>query len=82
MEMLAVINEVGYGMRDFIDGPGLFFTVHLNESKAALLCFFGSAADTIIKDYGVWSIEHLNNKPCIIEVDNNNINFVRAVHFT
>lgn len=78
-EQMAIIKGAGFGMRDFRGEPGLWFTVHLGESGAALQCFFGDDIAKVIKDHNAHDLHDLNDKPCWVEADANKIKYLRAI---
>ena len=75
-EELGVIKNVGFGMRDFHNGPGLWWDVH-TLSGLALHSFFGESAAKVIKDANVYDIKFLEGKVCVCEVGDGLIKFVR-----
>ncbi len=76
-KQLAVISEVGIGMRDN-NFPCLWFTVHLSESEAALKVFPWEEAGEIIEDYGVRDAHDLDGKACWVEVADRIVMYVGA----
>ena len=65
-EQMAIINEVGVGIRD-TGRPVLWFTVHLMDGGAALNVFGWEEAAGIIEAYGLYEVHDLNGKPCRVE---------------
>ena len=65
-EQMAIINEVGIGLRD-TSRPILWFTVHLLDGGAALNVFTWEEAAEIIEAYGLEEVGSLNGKPCRVE---------------
>ncbi len=78
-EQMAIINEVGIGLRD-TGKPVLWFTVHLLDGGAALNVFGWEGAAEIIKAYGLEEVGHLNGKPCRVEVQNGLIKYSGPVN--
>ncbi|KKK93368.1 hypothetical protein LCGC14_2693600, partial [marine sediment metagenome] len=60
---MAIINEVGIGIRD-VGRPVLWFTTNLVDKTAALNVFSWEKAGEIIKAYGLYEVHSLNGKPC------------------
>ena len=67
-KQMAIINEVGIGLRDTAK-PILWFTVHLLDGRAALNLFTWEQAAEIIEEYGLEEVSSLNGKPCQVEVE-------------
>lgn len=76
-EQLAIIKDVGIGMRD-VGRPVLWWTVYVGDNAGALHVFDWEEANAIITAYGVENVQDLNGKPCWVEVDSNKITFKRA----
>ncbi|KKL25949.1 hypothetical protein LCGC14_2400170 [marine sediment metagenome] len=66
-KQMAIINEVGIGIRD-VGKPVLWFTTTLVDKTAALNVFSWEKAGEIIKAYGLYEVHSLNGKPCEVEV--------------
>ena len=75
-EQLAVISEVGVGLRD-VGHPILWFDSLVSEATGALQIFDWGEAYTLLQDYGVYDVYKLNGKHCWVEVNGNNIKFLR-----
>ncbi|KKM72728.1 hypothetical protein LCGC14_1417540 [marine sediment metagenome] len=73
-EQMAIINEVGIGIRD-AGRPILWFTVHLMEGGTALNIFDWEEAAEIIKTYGLYEVHDLTGKPCRVEVGDRRIKY-------
>lgn len=69
----ATIRKAGYGMRDhrcgFRESPGLFVDVDTDIGGSILLCLFGTAADQVFLDSGVWSVENLVGMRCTVTAE-------------
>ena len=74
---MAIISEVGIGLRD-VGRPVLWFTVHLDESSAALQVKGWEETAEIIKDHGVYDVKNLNGKACWVEEDQRIIRYLGA----
>ena len=76
-ETLAIIKEVGFGMRDGLK-PMLWFTTYLSENTAALQCFTDpNEYEAIIKDADVYDVRKLDGRPCWVVRDNGIMRFRR-----
>ena len=73
---LAIISEVGFGMRDLSE-PVLWWTVHTDESWAALHVFPVAQAVEIIKAYGVRDVKDLDGRPVWVRRGDGRITFDR-----
>lgn len=80
-EQMAIIRDPGYGMRDFANGPGLWFTVHLSDHSAALQCFHGEAAERIFIKGQIYNVADLHNRACYVRCDGTLVEFVRLAKF-
>ena len=76
-EQVAIIRDVGYGLRD-VGRPCLWFTTYVSESGAALQVLLGEDAAAVLKDAGVYDVKELEGKPCYVEVDGGLITFKRV----
>ena len=74
-EEMAIINEVGIGIRD-VGRPVLWFTVNLMDGGGALQVFNWEQAAEIIKAYGLYEVRSLNGKPCRVEVGDGMIKYI------
>ena len=77
MEQLAIMKDVGYGLRD-IGRPCLFFAAYISEGLCSLQVLLGDAADKVIKDAKGYDVKSLEGKPCWVEVDGNITTFIRV----
>ncbi|KKL83726.1 hypothetical protein LCGC14_1971850 [marine sediment metagenome] len=77
-EQMAIINEVGVGIRD-VGRPVLWFTVHLMDEGAALNVFSWEEAREIIEAYGLYEVHSLNGKPCRVETGDGMIKYSGSV---
>lgn len=78
MEKMAIIKDVGIGLRD-AGVPILWFTVYVSECGAALQIFNWNDAGKLIKEAGVYAVTQLEGKPCLVDEDNQLIKFVRIL---
>jgi hypothetical protein len=77
-EVLAIIKNAGFGMRDN-ERPCLFFDVMFDDSSGALQVFFNyDDICRIIKDHDVWDVTNLNGKACWIEINGGIARWLRA----
>ena len=75
---LAIIREVGYGMRD-CSRPVLHFTVYTDECSAALQVFSQPRADEIITEAGASDVRNLEGRACWVDTsDRGLIKFVKV----
>ena len=77
-EEMAIIKDVGFGCRD-VGYPVLWFTVCLVDGGAALQIFSMKETEKIITDSGVYDIEDLEGKPCLVINDDNIVRFVKVL---
>lgn len=76
-ERVAIIREVGYGLRD-VGRPCLWFTTYLSEHSAAVQVLTGKQADQVIIDAGVRDVHDLEGKPCWVECEAGSVRFLRV----
>lgn len=79
-EQMGIIRDPGYGMRDFHGKPGLWFTVHTDDSSASLQCFFGEQADAILKSGDIYDIPKLNGRACYMRREGGLMRFLRLAN--
>ena len=77
-EQMAIINEVGIGIRD-VGRPVLWFTINLMDGGAALQVFNWEQAAKIIGAYGVYEVHSLEGKPCRVEAGDGMIKYIGPV---
>jgi len=78
-KQLAIMKDVGYGLRD-TGRPCLFFTTYTGECSCALQVLFGKDADRVIKDARVYDIRDLEGNPCWVEKEGNLMRFLKVAH--
>ena len=76
-EQLAIMRNVGYGLRD-TNRPCLWFDAYISEHGVALHLLFGEDVDKAIYDAKVYDIKSLNGYPCWVEIDDNIMRFLRV----
>ncbi len=74
-EEMAIITEVGVGIRD-VGRPVLWFTATLMDGGGALQVFGWEQAAEIIKAYSLYEIRSLNGKPCRVEAGDGMIRYI------
>ncbi len=74
-EEMAIITEVGVGIRD-VGRPVLWFTVTLMDGGGALQVFSWEQAAEIIKAYSLYEVRSLNGKPCRVKVGGGMITYI------
>jgi hypothetical protein len=79
-EQLAIIKNVGYGLRD-IGHPCLWFDTMVEDSTGALQVFRGEEAGPIIEDAGVYDVHEMEGKACWVIKDEGMIKFLRMAKF-
>jgi hypothetical protein len=77
MEKMAVIRDVGIGMRD-APYPCLWFSTYVSEAGAALQVLTWEQAEKLVRDTGVRDVRDLEGKPCWVEESAGMIKFVRV----
>ena len=75
---MAIINEVGIGIRD-LEEPVLWFTVTLMSGVCALQVFDWQQAAEIIKAYSLYEVHSLKGKPCRVEKGDGKIKYIGPV---
>ena len=79
---MAVISAVGIGMRD-MHRPGLWFTVHTDDSSAALQTLSWPEAGELIKNNNVTNVSDLHGRACFVDISSPGIiRFVRLAKIT
>ena len=63
---MAIIKNVGFGMRDCAH-PVLWFDTYTSEGSGALQVFSYPKSEEIIKQAGVYDVHGLEGKPCWVE---------------
>ena len=77
-EVLAIMKNVGIGMRD-TNNPCLWFDACIDESGRALQVLSWGTALHVIKESGVYDVKNLEGKACIVDISTPNmILFVRV----
>jgi len=76
-EQLAIIRNVGIGMRD-CSKPVLWFTAYTDEHSASLQVFDWDTAREIIEAAGVYDAHKLEGWPCWVEVKDAFVTFKRV----
>lgn len=71
---LAIIREVQCGMGDR-GSAVLSFATFIDEGSSALQVLRWEDAKNVIEAYGVEHVEHLNGKPCWVQVGEGRIIF-------
>jgi hypothetical protein len=66
-EELAIIKDVSFGVRD-INQANLSFSVHTKD-YGVLQVLGALEAIELIEKHQIRNIEHLEGKPCIVDVD-------------
>jgi hypothetical protein len=66
-EQMAIISEVGIGLRD-VGRPVLWFTTTIMGGGAALNVFSWEQAAEIIRAYDLEEVHSLKGKPCKVDV--------------
>ena len=56
---------------------GIWFTVYMDEHRAALMVFQGKESLDFMRRSNVREIHDLNGKPCFIKSDNGIVQFIR-----
>ncbi len=77
-EQMAIINEVGIGIRD-VGEPVLWFSVNLLGGRGALQVFDWRQAAEIIKAYSLYEVHSLSGKPCRVEVGDGMMKYIGPV---
>ena len=72
---LAIIKDVGFGMRDR-SFPTLWFTTYTSRTSAALQTFQGQEMLDLVKEAGYYDIKSLEGKSCWVEVRDGLMRFV------
>ena len=76
MRQLAVIKEVGLGLRD-VGHPVLWWTAYIDEAAAALHVFGWKETEEILIAYGVYNFPTgLEGKVCWVEVGDQKITYI------
>ena len=75
MEELAIIKNVGFGMRD-MNKPVLWFTVETLYYNS-LLFFTGNDILDFIKKANVYDCKDINGRTCIVETNEGTLKFLR-----
>lgn len=79
-EELAIIRNVGYGMRDFPNNrPGLWFETRI-FGGSALQCLQGEEADQVFIDAKAYSVKDLEGQPCFVVAGGGTIRFLRVAN--
>ena len=77
-EVLAIMKNVGIGMRD-TNNPCLWFDACIDESGRALQVLSWKEAQQVIKESDVYDVKNLEGKACIVDISTPNmILFVRV----
>lgn len=76
-KQLAIMKDVGYGLRD-TGRPCLFFSTYISEGGAALQVLFGKDANKVVTDTGVYDVKDLEGKPCWVKADGRTITFLEV----
>lgn len=79
MRQLAIIKNVGIGMRD-CSSPVLWFDVYAEEHCAALQVFDWDRARDIIQAAGVEDVSSLEGRPCWVQHEGNKMTFEDVWH--
>ncbi len=74
---LAVIQDVGIGMRD-CRAPCLFFTVKMLHCVSLQILNWESAAE-LIKTSKVYDVKELNGKMCVVSSKDRLVTFLRLL---
>lgn len=75
MKQMAIIKDVGFGVRD-TNHAMLYFTVWMSESSASLICLNSKYTINLIETHQITNIENLEGKPCWVDVDGNSVKFI------
>ena len=76
-ENLAIIREVGIGLRD-TGIPILWFTTYETETSAALQVLSWELAAQLIRDYKLCDVEDLEGQPCWVKKEGGVMRYLRA----
>ena len=77
VEQLAIIKNVGFGLRD-VGFPCIWFETNISKSIGALQVLSGDKQIFgIIRESDVYDIKDLNGMSCWVEVKNNLIKYLR-----
>lgn len=74
-EQLAIIKDIHIGIRD-TNHCICWFTVEI-LSGGALLILSIEEIQRIIEKHSIYKLEDLNNKPCVVEINNGLVKFKR-----
>ena len=77
-EEMAIIKDVGVGMRDNRQ-PCLWFNVKTLDGLEALQIFRWDSASQVILDYGVYDVKSLSGMPCAVVRQGGMMRYSRAV---
>jgi hypothetical protein len=77
MKQLAIMKQVGIGMRDMHE-PGLWFTAYTDEHSASLQVLSWGDAKILIEDTGVYDVKSLEGRPCWVEEQAGFVRYVGA----
>ena len=75
-EELAIISNIGFGMRD-ANYPVIYFEVSALSGGALQIITTPESIDKFIRTAGCYNITDLNGKACIVERTGNTMLFVR-----
>lgn len=78
-EVLAVIREVGYGIRER-EMPCLWFVTRPREHAAVLQVLLGEAVRDLLAEAGVSDAHELEGRLCWVEADTIDSRFKRLHH--
>lgn len=74
MRRLAIMKDVGFGLRD-TGRPCLWFMAYESECAAALQVLFGEDIEKTLKDSGVYEVHQLEGQACWVEAGGGLIRF-------
>lgn len=72
---LAIIKEVGFGLRD-VGQPCLWFSTYINDAVGALHILYNKDIEKVLKDAHIYDVKELEGKSCWVEVDGMVIKFL------
>jgi len=75
MKQLAIMKNVGIGMRD-MHRPGLWFTAYTSENSASLQILDWKKAGKLIQETGIYDVKKFEGQPCWVEIEGGIVRYI------